>query len=206
MRNALDRSFGLGTHQHCEIVTVWTLWVRRFLLRASTVVENDHPISLICICIPNTWLTLTFQFKMTAESWPMESCTGQWLPGFPYAESVHSSRHWIQNIFSGFFVLDIIPWRGKAASVCCWVWTEPRCGLPENLSFTKVLWNWGCGGGDASVMVDVPLFILQQFDWGLCFGEQTNWAFVDFCLCLCSNLDERQSFFEGASRSPVVCC
>lgn len=45
-----------------------------------------------------------------------------------------------------FFVLDIIPWRGKAASVCCWVWTEPRCGLPENLSFSKVLWNWGCGG------------------------------------------------------------
>lgn len=64
----------------------------------------------------------------------------------------------------------------------------------------------GAAGDDASVIVDVPLFILEQFDRGLCFGEQTNWAFADFCLCLCSNLDERQSFFEGTSRSPVVCC
>lgn len=150
MWNALDRSFGVGTNQHCEIVTVWTLWVRRFLLHASTAVENYHPISLSCIwtlvgrklpeffnsslkrpfitvqyvdmSLPNTWLTLTFQFKMTAESWPMESCTGQWLPGFPYVESVHSSLHWMQNIFSGFFVLDII--RGKAAVLLGLNWTK----------------------------------------------------------------------------------
>lgn len=45
------------------------------------------------------------------------------------------------------YSLDFLSWTSfEEKLLCCWVWTEPRCGLPENLSFSKVLWNWSCGG------------------------------------------------------------
>lgn len=90
----------------------------------------------------------------------MESCTGQWLPGFPHVESVHSSLRWMQNIFSGFFC----PGHHSRKS-CCVVGFE----LNQDVVFLKICpflrsSEIGAVGGDASVIVDVPVFILEQFD------------------------------------------
>lgn len=52
-----------------------------------------------------------------------------------------------------------------------------------------------CRRAAASVIADVPLYLLEQFGSVLFSWRANKLCLLNFCLC--SNLDEKQSCFEG---------
>lgn len=101
----------------------------------------------------------------------MESCTGQWLPGFPLC----GICTFLPTLDAKYILWIFLSWTSFEEKL-------PQCvvgfELNQDVVFLKICPFLRSSeivavGGDASVIVDVPLFILEQFEAYVLESKQT---------------------------------